>query len=318
MLSKLLRLFRKIAKRGERNQDQRTFNPLYTYYAAFDARKVIIDATPKLLKPTQGTVTNFLGVKVPVQVMSSILSKLAGTVEAVPEPGNWHADIAEWAGALRSVEMARDRYQIIELGCGWGCWINNMGVAAKARGLEVRLIGIEGDRKHLKDAEMTLALNEFDPSEYRLIHGIAGPTDGMAFFPKLDETNEVWGAEAIFFPDHATAHTLRNSGRYQELKCYTLIELSEGIVTDLLHIDIQGAEVAFIQSNLDSMRKTVRRVLIGTHSRVIDGQIMEILLNDGWKLEIERPAIHEIVSGRPDIRIDGVQLWLNSDLVTNN
>jgi hypothetical protein len=315
MLSKLSRLFRKRQKRAEMNHDLRAFNPLYTYYAAFDARKAILDAKPDLVEATQGTVTNFLGVKVPVQVMPSILSGLAGTIEPVPEPGNWHADIAEWAGALRSVAMAKDRYQIIELGCGWGCWINNMGVAAKARGLDVRLIGIEGDQKHLKDAEMTLALNGFDPSQYRLVHGVAGPTDGMAFFPKLGETNEVWGAEAIFYPDQTTADVLRTAGQYQELKCYTLPELSEGVVTDLLHIDIQGAEVAFIQSNLDSMRKTVRRVLIGTHSRVIDGQIMDILVKDGWELEIERPAIHEIVSGRPEIRIDGVQLWLNVKLL---
>ena len=82
MLSKLLRFFRKRAKRSERNQDQRIFNPLYTFYTAFDARRVILDAMPNLIKPTQGTVKNFLGVKVPVQVMPSILSKLAGTVEA--------------------------------------------------------------------------------------------------------------------------------------------------------------------------------------------------------------------------------------------
>ena len=317
MLPKILRLLNTKSKKVDQATDVDQIpalvahHPLYTYYESFDALEVIRASQCNCVQGSPDVVTNFLGVKVPVQVMPSILTGLAGTVEPAPVPGNWHADIAEWAGALRSVALAKDRYQIIELGCGWGCWITNMGVAAKARGLEVRLIGIEGDAKHLKDANLTLSMNGFDSRDFRLIHGIAGPSDGLAFFPKLSETNEDWGAEAIFYPDQKTADALRKDDRYQELKCFTLPELAEGNITDLLHIDIQGAEVVFLKSNIESMRQTVRRVLVGTHSRVIDGQVMDILLQDSWHLEVERPSIHEIVSGRPEIRIDGVQLWLN-------
>ena len=64
-----------------------------------------------------------------------ILDGRAGEVEDMPIPANWHADIAEWAAALRAVELARGTFSMAELGCGWGCWMNNTGVAARAAGL---------------------------------------------------------------------------------------------------------------------------------------------------------------------------------------
>jgi hypothetical protein len=40
-------------------------------------------------------------------------------VEGIPIPANWHADIAEWAAALRAVELAEETFTVVELGCGW-------------------------------------------------------------------------------------------------------------------------------------------------------------------------------------------------------
>jgi hypothetical protein len=40
-------------------------------------------------------------------------------VEPIPIPANWHADIAEWAAALRAVDLARGSFTMAELGCGW-------------------------------------------------------------------------------------------------------------------------------------------------------------------------------------------------------
>ena len=74
---------------------------------------------------------------------------MAGVVEPVPIPANWHADIAERAAALRAVEQAHGTFKVVELGCGWGCWLNNTGVAARTLGLAVTLIGVEGDEGHI-------------------------------------------------------------------------------------------------------------------------------------------------------------------------
>jgi hypothetical protein len=119
---------------------------LFHYFCEFDAEGLIDSFHVTDQQPEPGIIRNFLSTRIKPLVYPSILTALAGTVEGKPYPGNWHADIAEWAAALRAVEQARDGYfRIVELGCGWGCWLVNMGVAARSRGLEVDLIGVEGD-----------------------------------------------------------------------------------------------------------------------------------------------------------------------------
>ena len=63
------------------------------------------------------------------------------------------------------------------------------------------------------------------------------------------------------------------------------------------------------------MQTHVRRVLIGTHSRAIEGRLEEIFLKAGWRMEMDRPAIAPLQDGKPVIYIDGVQMWANPDLV---
>ena len=311
MLSKLRRRVKRRFARWQKSPALVHPHPLWTYYSSFDAEALIKQFTPSNLVASDGVVTNFLGVKMPPEIMPSVLESMTGKVESVPNPGNWHADIAEWAAALLSVSSATGSYQIIELGCGWGCWLNNMGVVASRRGLEISLIGVEGDRTHLEFASRTLELNGLRKKDVRLVHGIAAERNGKAFFPVLSDTTEDWGGEAVFFPPDDQAAQLSMDRNYVELKCFTLGDLSGGKVTDLLHIDIQGAEVRFVKGNIDAMKNNVRRCLVGTHSREIDGAIMELFLKNGWQLEVERPTVHDLVNGQPVTRIDGVQLWRN-------
>lgn len=286
-------------------------HPLYNYVCDFPALDLIREFAEPNPKATDGVVTNFLGVRIEPRVMSSILEPLAGKVEPIPDPGNWHADIAEWAATLLSVKEASGTYRIIELGCGWGCWLNNMGFVAKKRGLSVDLIGIEGDSSHLENAERTFQLNGFNPSEYRLVNGVAASKEGIALFPKYEEAHENWGAEPIFYPDEKVLAESRAKGDYTELNCYTLETLSNGEAVDLLHIDIQGSELDFVQSNFDGIENLVKRVFIGTHSRYLEGALQEFFLTKGWTLEMDRPVIHRLIEGRPQIEIDGVLQFKN-------
>lgn len=287
---------------------------LYHFYCEYDAFGVMKSFMVEGQTPEEGVLKNFLGVKVPAKIYPPILDKLVGHVEPLPDPGNWHADIAEWAAALLSVVRARGSYRIVEIGCGWGCWLVNMGTAARARGLDVTLIGIEGDAGHLSRAAEVLQMNGFTPGDYRLHHGIAGPRAGKAIFPDSKSETTGWGGEAIFFPDAATLARARRDPDVQVLDCMPLKALSDGAVIDLLHIDIQGAEVDFVTGSMADISSHVRRVLIGTHSRIIEGQLSAHFLEAGWIMEMERPALMPLHAGRPRIAIDGVQLWRNPDM----
>jgi hypothetical protein len=83
---------------------------------------------------------------------------------------------------------------------------------------------------------------------------------------------------------------------------------------DLLHIDIQGGEGDFIDGCLPVMNEKVAYVMIGTHSRQLEGRIFDAMISQGWVLEIERPAILRIENGQPYVSVDGVQGWRNPRL----
>lgn len=284
---------------------------LFHYYAEFDAEAVIARHAVSA-EPSPGALTNFLGLKVPVSVHPPVLEPMAGGVEGLPSPGNWHADIAEWAAALYAVEAARDRFTIVELGCGWGCWLMNTGIAARRLGLDLRLIGVEGDAGHLEQARAALALNGFAESDYRLVHGVAAPETGKALFPRAGAAE--WGGQAQFFPDAETLARAETDPEVEVLNCYPLRDLAGEGHIDLLHIDIQGAEADFVTGNFADITAHVRRVLTGTHSRAIEGRLESHFLDAGWQMEMSRPAIAPLQGGRPVVAIDGVQMWANPAL----
>ncbi|MEO0861157.1 MAG: class I SAM-dependent methyltransferase [Pseudomonadota bacterium] len=284
---------------------------LFHYYSEFDAVAAIHRHVVPGLSPVPDLATNFLGVRIPAKIHPDILNTLTGRVEGPPNPGNWHADIAEWGAVLHAVDAAKDTFRIVELGCGWGCWLVNAGMAARRKGLSLSLIGIEGDSTHLVHADETLTLNGFTAADYALHHGVAGPKPGQALFPNPQAGTAEWGGEAVFYPDPKTLKRAQKDPNVQVLDCYPLTALAGDARIDLLHIDIQGAEVDYVEANFTDIAAQVSRVLIGTHSRAIEGRLQDIFLAQGWRLEMDRPAIAPPQNGVPIIRIDGVQMWAN-------
>ena len=218
--------------------------------------------------------------------------------------------------ALRAVELAQDRFTMIELGCGWGCWMNNTGVAARRRGLAVTLIGIEGDPGHSVYANEATAANGFDPADVTLHHGIAAAHSGRALFPRQALGVADWGLEPIFDATPEQIDEAVQSGACDALPMLSLAELiGERRRIDLLHVDIQGGEAALIAGTLELLTERVAVLLIGTHSRQIEGELFERLLKAGWVLEIERPAILSVNAAGPTVTVDGVQGWRNPALL---
>lgn len=290
-------------------------SPFHHYHSCFDAEAVLRRHAVPDPQPRPGYFTNFLGVAIDPKFFPGILDGRAGHVEGIPIPANWHADIAEWAAALRAVDLARERFVMIELGCGWGCWMNNTGAAARRAHLPVALIGVEGDERHIAYAHEAASVNGFDPASVTLHHGIAAAGAGTALFPRQGHGDASWGLEPIFHATHTQVRDALRSGSHDELPMVpllTLIGTHERI--DLLHIDIQGGEADLIADCLQVLRERVAYLLVGTHSRQIEGRIVEFLSGSGWILEIERPAILSLAGRHPVVTVDGVQGWRNPAL----
>ncbi|MDR3438632.1 FkbM family methyltransferase [Telmatospirillum sp.] len=292
-------------------------SPFFHYNASFDPQEIIRKFEVTDRQGKKGYYTNFMGVRTAVKYFPSFLTQMDGLVEAIPIPANWHADIAEWGAALRAVELARGKFTIIELGCGWGCWMNNTGVAARMVGLDVHLIGVEGDEAHIESAREACAVNGFRPDQVTLNRGIAASTAGIALFPRVENGADQWGLEPVFGASEEQRREATRSGHFDELPMITLDEIAAPHDRiDLLHVDIQGGEVDLIGGCLPLINEKVAYLLVGTHSRQIDGRLMDMMLNAGWKLEIERPTIFTIdAGGIPCVTVDGVQGWRNPKII---
>jgi hypothetical protein len=108
---------------------------------------------------------------------------------------------------------------------------------------------------------------------------------------------------------------LLKDGKYVSLQQHVLSDIAQDLErVDLLHVDIQGGEQILIPSAMPFLCEKVAYLFIGTHSRQIEGMMMDCLLKAGWILEIERPAIIS-AGARPGIVVDGVQGWRNPRLI---
>ena len=282
----------------------------FHFNASIDVKRIVLSHANPARAPLSAHYVNFLGVAIPVKVFPFLADK-GGQLDSVPIPANFHADMAEWAAALRAVDLAKDRFVMLELGCGWGCWMCNTGVAAKARGLARQLIGIEGDVKHLAFARATMAANGISTNEYTLLKGIAASRPGYALFPNNQEEDN-WGKEPIFDVSESESEKQLASGKYERLRMVSLREaMGNHAKLDLIHMDIQGGEGALVSECIDLLTERVRYLVIGTHSRSIEGQLLDMLLRVGWELEVERPAIFQLLNGNPVTTVDGVQGWRN-------
>ena len=290
-------------------------SPFWHYNASFDAIATIRRNALPHVQPNAGVLTNFLGTRIDPRFFPRVLGGKEGQIEPPPIPANWHADIAEWAAALRAVECATNSFTVVELGCGWGCWMNNTGVAARRRGLSVRVIGIEGDEGHIGFARESLASNGFRTEEITLYRGIAAAKSGIALFPKQEHPGISWGNEPVFDATEEQRKRALESESHDELPVLALEEIvREYPRIDLLHVDIQGGEADLIRGCAALLKEKFAYLVIGTHSRQIEGQLFDMLLKDGWLLEIERPAILGIDNDGPMVTVDGVQGWRNPRL----
>jgi hypothetical protein len=84
---------------------------------------------------------------------------------------------------------------------------------------------------------------------------------------------------------------------------------------DLVHVDVQGTEFDLVRSALDELNQRVHWLVIGSHSRKIDGDLIELLAGAGWLLENEKPTKFAFQAGAATLEamtvLDGTQVWRN-------
>jgi FkbM family methyltransferase len=259
-------------------------------------------------EPEIGFVKNFVGTRTRVSHVS-VFAPFNGVCfnELPTEAGDYHAEPIEYVGTLRAIEAGSGPFVAVELGAGWGSWVATSGHVARRMGRSpIRLYAVEGNDRKIASIRTHLADNGFDPDEHVQISAVIGARDGYALF-EIMPADEGWGSSAIF-----TESTEEVPG-YERVRSISLETLlKDEALVDLIHFDVQGAEAEVVEASIDMLNAKVRYLVIGTHSRAIEGKLIDTLRPRGWLLENEQPSrARRDSNGGEWLVADGTQVWRN-------
>ena len=288
--------------------------PLDQIYAGYKPRELSLIREHFSLSPAPapGFIVDNLGVKTRGSSLWDEVQFLVGTVIPPPIPNDFHAEAIEWIGLLKSVRSARGRYTAMELGAGWGPWVVAGAVAARNAGIrEISLAAVEGDPGHFALLLQHFIDNGLNPDNHALLHAAVGAKAGRARWPRVDPRN-TYGSRPILAGGANPSQTF-------EIPVLSISDLlCRRTRWDLVHVDVQGDEVVLCEAGLGALNERVHWLVIGTHSRLIEGLLINLLMRAGWVLENEKPVIFDFQVSAPNAealtRIDGTQVWRNPRL----
>ena len=274
------------------------------------------------LSPTPGYVTDFMGCKTRTSILYDDARKYDNKVWAPPIPGSVALETAEWIGLLKAVLTAKGSFTAMELGAGWGPVLVAAAYAARTRGIPaIFLCGVEPDPGRFALMQQHLRDNGLDPAEHALIMAAVGSQNGKARWPRIWDPANAGGARPVRPGNQADSNymSLREDAIEVEVVAFADL-LRKRRMWDLVHIDVQGWEFELCQSAYADLERTVKWLVIGTHSRKIDGDLIALFHAGRWVLENEKPTVFAydaaVTSLEHMTTIDGTQVWRNPKLDT--
>jgi FkbM family methyltransferase len=279
---------------------------------------------------TAGFYTDFSGVRTRLSYFGAELGSRDGAIGSIPFPDDGvHAEAIEYLAAIKAVNAASGAsFTAVELGAGYGPWLVFSAKAAMKKGgiKNINLIAVEADlERHglLKDHFRNNGLPVPDDSgivktgnvSASLIYGAVSDVNGEISFGSQDIHD--WGAAPIEGAGNVDYRGFQVTSR--TVKAYTIERIIQELDSvDFLHIDIQGFEYRSITASIKVIRQKVRFMLVATHSRKIEGELFDLLYDEGWRILNEKPCKFRMDANsslEALTYVDGAQLWVNTDLV---
>lgn len=276
-----------------------------------------------------GSVTDYFGFKTPVNFIpwASHLGGITINEPPIPDDGV-RAEAIEYIAVLTSLERAsKESYTIVELGASYAPWAAFASTLAKRSGrVVINAVAVEAGSFFLREIPSIFKLNNLSCGEtggnevninLKVLHGAVSKSPGTFYFPKVTGFDQN-GGQAV-----NTQISVDYVGReiiHESSPCVTLeMIFSELPVVDLVHCDIQGAELEVLTSSINLIKRKVRSIFIGTHSRYIEGCLLDEFHKNGFELSRERPCLFQYNKNLFKLEgmttRDGGQFWINSNLV---
>ncbi|MTI44788.1 FkbM family methyltransferase [Roseibium hamelinense] len=272
------------------------------------------------LSAKDGYFTNFLGVFTRADIFPPH-RPLSGQVFAdLPIRGDGvfggYGDYFSLFSALDK-RAGQETLTVCELGAGWGPWTSASGVIGQRMGFKrINLVAVEADHEKFQYLQEHLAFNGLTGKSninIRLLEGAAWHQNTTLHFPRALRTEDYGGRVTD------GAHSVDYRGmQYEsvEIPAHSLEAIFEGLDTiDFLHVDIQGAEYEVLSRNKDLLEQKVRSIFIGTHSRKIDAQMLELFFEWGWDVPRLVPCV--VTYDRTKPTLEGMTAADGEMFVTN-
>ncbi len=237
----------------------------------------------------------------------------------VPDDG-YMSEVSEYLAVAMAVNQAGERFRMAELGAGWGPWTTLAAAMCKTKGIvQAEFLACEAMRSRISLLKNNLAANGLgdhdleDPS-YTVKIKLCAVSDKeeMAKFP---EAFGDMGAAISFEP---AGHDYRGiKQNYVDVPCYPLSQVLGNHIYDFIHMDIQGMEFLSINAEKEYVAKNVRSIFIGTHTRKIEGDLIDLMYDLGFTLILEKPCRFFLTPGAKSLMArtthDGSQYWVNKN-----
>lgn len=273
-------------------------------------------AAPELLRSEPGRFTNWLGLSTRADLFPGATGLDGAVFADAPIPDDRvYGGAAEYCALLSAIEAApRDRFVAVELGAAWAPWISAAGIVCAREGREdIRLVGVEACGQKVEVARQHLSHNGLDALRPRVLQAAAWSEDTTLWFPRAPALAD-YGARASI--DAAEMDYRGLPVDSEPVKAMSVETICEGLDTvDYMHWDIQGAEEPVAQQAIAFLTGRVRQICIGTHSRRIEGVLLELFHRHGWVMLWERACGFHYDPGKPSVEgmthTDGEQVWRN-------
>ncbi|WP_457587905.1 FkbM family methyltransferase [Ensifer canadensis] len=260
-----------------------------------------------------GMITDFLGIKARSAYHPWAAHMDGWVIKDVPIPDDsLRAEAIEYFALFDAIRNSRDTFRMAEIGAAYAPWTCAGYIVASRLGLAPYMVAVEASTTLYGLISQHMTDNGIDPADIRLVNAAVADKSGTLFFPKVTDFGQNGGQAVV---QNNGVDYVGRSVEHERVTAITLADVIGNETFDLLHIDIQGVEADAIGAAIELLNSNVRRVFVGTHSRLIEGQLIPLLAANGWALVRERPTKFQYQPDRPNVTgwttRDGGQYWVN-------
>jgi FkbM family methyltransferase len=248
--------------------------------------------------PYPDGVIDYYGTRVPISCAPYLESHRGVHMLSPPYPDDViRAGFVEYLAVMDSIIYATgSRYQMAEIGASYGPFAaiaTNLAFKASAtRPVSVRLV------EAARNGSDVITHNMFENGfiinplfDMRIFNCAAASQHCTLYFPDVDcgvDNGAAFSTEKVSIDvRHKEVESLEVEGVPLD-EIIASFDLSNPI--DLFHIDIQGAELHVVTDGIGMLNRYVKRLMIASHSRYVEGVLLETLHRNGWDVIAEEPV----------------------------